>query len=207
MKVGIDPWRDVARLAEKYEVYTEGTLDLRFMAEECGEIPRSLQFLAVNHLGMNLEKGAAMHYFWEDDQIDSKLVKYAAEDAFASIELFKYFANRLRPGRLPKMIKCIDVLGRDCTDEKFVYNSERYNVKVQSEGKLGDGVGRSGFGGGGFGGGRGSSYYASPQARPMMQHTDEDEQRSQSSSGLGYALAAGALALGGFLYYKSTQRP
>lgn len=49
---------------------------------------------------MRLKKNGFIHSRWEDEKLLCALVKYAAEDAFASIELFKVFVNHLNPGRL-----------------------------------------------------------------------------------------------------------
>lgn len=102
-------------------------MDLRFLAEEMGFRPLGLKKLAHNLLGMQLEKGIANvdHFGWEDEELNHKLQLYAAEDAFVSIELFKYF-----------VIRRSDLVNGDrmrrCLNMRYVYNSQfdqsRFNV-------------------------------------------------------------------------------
>lgn len=198
LKVGIDPWRDVEKLLDKYDLDISGTLDLRFLAEACKEIPNGLAYLARVHLGMNLNKNnPSIHSEWERNVLSAACQKYAAEDAFASIELFKHFAKCFKPANLRAPINCFDVLCRDRTDKRFVYRSELYaraypqggNVEYQSL--------TAGFGS-----------TLQRQKQSMSLRTQDDEQQSEGVSGMGIAVAAaaGLAALGGFLYYKS-QRP
>lgn len=122
LKVGIDGWRDIEKFVDKYQFDTKGTLDLRFLAEACGYRPLGLEYLAHEHLGINLVEND--HEKWEDEEIDSSSRIYAAQCAFASIELFKYFANRLRPEGLRMPLNCLGVLGRDRVDVRYIYRSD-----------------------------------------------------------------------------------
>lgn len=127
MKVGVDPLNDVKKLKEKYDVDAKGTLDLRYLAEACGERPRGLQYLAETHIGMRLEKSVNRHFEWDDEHLDHSLRLYAAEDAYASIELFKHFMNRLEYGRLGipmRPIRGFAIQGRACIDKRYIYRSE-----------------------------------------------------------------------------------
>lgn len=176
LKVGIDGWRDVQKLEDKYGIDTIGTLDLRFLAEACHERPVGLGKLALNHLGMNAWKDTSNFFKWENDTLDYESQKYAAMDAFASIELFKYFAACLRPRGMRIPITCFDVLGKDHLDERYVYRSELDRVYHES---------------------------AWPESdEPRVVHSQE-QQQSEGVSGFGLALAAGAIALGGFLLYRN----
>lgn len=128
IKVGVDPWRDVKKLKDKYGIHTKGTLDLRFMAEKCGERPLGLANLAREHLGMELDMHFGNHSEWEDNILRYENKIYAAKDSFAGIELFKHFANRLKPGRLrmPMLpISCRELIGPHCIDNPYIYRSER----------------------------------------------------------------------------------
>lgn len=191
LKVGIDPWKDVEQLVSKYDLDISGTLDLRFLVEACNEIPNGLAYLARVHLEMNLNKNdLSIHSEWARNKLNAACQKYAAEDAFASIELFKYFAKRLKSEKMRVPVNCFDVLGRDCTDERFVYRSEKYarpqgeNVEYQS------------------------LTASQRQKQSMSLRTQDAEQQSDGVSGAGIAVAAaaGLAALVGFLYYRS-QRP
>lgn len=56
-----------------------------------------LAFLAEKYLKMKLKKNGSIHSRWEKKELDEKLLKYAAEDAYASIEVFKVLVNLLKP--------------------------------------------------------------------------------------------------------------
>lgn len=183
LKVGVDGWRDAQKLEDKYHIGTIGTLDLRFLAEACHARPVGLGKLAINHLEMNAWKDTSNFSKWENHTLDFESQKYAAMDAFASIELFKYFAARLRPRGLRIPITCFDVLGQDRLDERYVYRSERDIVCPESgwPGEPDDPV---------------------DPVEPRGGHSQELQQ-SEGVSGFGLALAAGAIALGGFLLYRN----
>lgn len=160
------------KISEKYDVFTRGTLDLRFLAEKCESRPLGLEWLSREHLGIQLDKGFSVnHYLWEIEELPSSLRSYAAKDAFVSIELFKYFLNRLKPRGLRVPLTCFDVLGLDCIDKRYIYRSELDIPIVR------------------------------PQSLYNGQRTVETVERSEGISGWGLALA-GAAALGGFLFYR-----
>lgn len=124
IKVGIGPFQDEQKLRAKYNVNTRGTWDLRFLAEACGDSESlGLGDLARKHLGMKLDKkNLSFHYHWEDEVLDSTRISYAADDVFASIELFKTFASRKIPGglRVPMQISSTQLTGRNCLDIKYI---------------------------------------------------------------------------------------
>lgn len=90
-------------------------------------IRTGLSHLADKYLGMKLEKfDYRIHYKWENAELTDSLQMYAAADAFASIALFTAFGERLKPGRLTlpmKPINCHELLGRDCIDIRYSYES------------------------------------------------------------------------------------
>lgn len=179
----------MAKIEEKYRVFTRGTLDLRFLAEKCKFSPRGLEHLAREHLGIQLDKGGGVnHYTWGNEWLPHSSQLYAANDAYVSIELFKHFMNLLQPGgsRNPLRIRCFDVLGENCIDKRYIYRSEldRSVVRAQSQRMYPEGL--------------------QPQSN-NRRRTDETEKQSEGISGWGLAFVAAA-ALGGFLYYKSQQQ-
>lgn len=56
-----------------------------------------LAFLAEKYLGMKLKKNGSIHSRWEKKELGETLLKYAAEDAYASIEVFKALVDLLKP--------------------------------------------------------------------------------------------------------------
>lgn len=120
-------------------------------------------------------KSLAFHDGWENENLDVAQIQYAANDAFASIEIFKYFVSHLHPRRVLQVpMKCFDVLGEDHTDEWYIYRSERDRAHFQSD----DANNRNG-----------------PHDN---MHQRNEQRQSEESSGWGLTLAAGAIALGAF---------
>uniref|UniRef100_A0A1A9VR77 3'-5' exonuclease domain-containing protein n=1 Tax=Glossina austeni TaxID=7395 RepID=A0A1A9VR77_GLOAU len=76
IKVGIDPAADGRKLQEDYGIYVASTFDIRYLNHKSRYTARSN---------------------WEFDKLDADQVEYAANDAFAGVEIFKHLANRLKP--------------------------------------------------------------------------------------------------------------
>lgn len=145
IKVGIDPWRDVKKLKEKYDVNTRGTLDLRYLAEECGFRPMGLGKLAHEHLRIHLHKVFSETYFeWEDKELNFTCQQYAAEDAFVAIELFKSFANVLQQDRLSipmEPIRSYELLIKDIIDKRYAVINGPHSAKQKFFGIVNRGKG------------------------------------------------------------------
>lgn len=101
MKVGISPNQDVKKLAQDYRLEVKGSLDLVRLAKKCQYKGTGLASLAEEVLNVKLtlkKRGLIvdkMHRNWENDTLDDRNIKYAANDAHASIELFKKFEEKL----------------------------------------------------------------------------------------------------------------
>lgn len=80
-----------------YDVTVKGTLDLRYLAVQAGCKTGTLAFMSENHLNLKLKKGSdkALHFDWNKTPLSEKQINYAAKDARAAIELFKFFVEKL----------------------------------------------------------------------------------------------------------------
>lgn len=72
-------------------------MDLRFLAELADCRPGSLATMSENYLGVKLDKDGARFSNWEAFDLSEEQIKYASDDVFAQMELFKYFAKILEP--------------------------------------------------------------------------------------------------------------
>lgn len=99
MKVGLDPINDSTYLKGSYDskITVKGTLDLRWMAIQTECETGTLAFMSEKYLGLKLKKGSdkALHFDWRREILSEKQIKYAAKDAHASIELFKFFVEKM----------------------------------------------------------------------------------------------------------------
>lgn len=62
---------------------------------ECN--PGKLSKMSEDYLDIKLNKESATHSGWEDDVLSANQKEYAAKDAYVGIELFKYFAEEIKP--------------------------------------------------------------------------------------------------------------
>lgn len=101
MKVGITPRTDARKLNKGYRLEVKSTLDLVRLAEKCQYKGKGLATLAQEVLNVKMplkKKGLIverLHSQWEKNTLDDKNIKYAANDAHVSIELFKKFEEKL----------------------------------------------------------------------------------------------------------------
>lgn len=81
-----------------YSVEVASTIDLRFLAKLAGCQPGSLAKMSENYLNEKLDKDGARTSNWETSELNEEQINYAADDAFAAIELFRYFAKLIARG-------------------------------------------------------------------------------------------------------------
>ncbi|XP_066278735.1 exonuclease 3'-5' domain-containing protein 2-like [Branchiostoma lanceolatum] len=95
LKVGVACWEDSRRLERDYGVSVRGCVDLRHLAIrhkslQCGNL--GLQALAEQVLGLKLDKSRAVRCSdWEAPDLSENQVKYAANDALVSVDIFTTF--------------------------------------------------------------------------------------------------------------------
>uniref|UniRef100_A0A1B0BNC1 3'-5' exonuclease domain-containing protein n=1 Tax=Glossina palpalis gambiensis TaxID=67801 RepID=A0A1B0BNC1_9MUSC len=98
IKVGVDPAGDAQKLQEDKGIYVTSTFDIRYLAVMLRCKPLGLEKLSRSLLNVGLVKQWDIAKSnWEFDMLDRDQVQYAANDAFAGIEIFKHLANRLKP--------------------------------------------------------------------------------------------------------------
>lgn len=98
VKVGVSPLGDANYLVRDYGVCVASTLDLRYLATLCNYPSGGLAKLSETHLNVKLDKNWRIRCSdWEASTLTSKQIEYAAKDAMVAIELFKIFANKLKP--------------------------------------------------------------------------------------------------------------
>ncbi|XP_055303447.1 exonuclease 3'-5' domain-containing protein 2-like [Sitodiplosis mosellana] len=97
IKVGVAPDTDARYLYEDYGFNVRSTYDLRYMAASAGRRPGTLANMSEAYLFLKLQKGSdkALHFDWNAPYLSEKQIEYAAKDAHAGIELFKFFAKKL----------------------------------------------------------------------------------------------------------------
>lgn len=90
---------DGSYLVKDYSINSvASTLDLRSLAQKCDFQPYGLGRLSEEHLKVQLNKNACVSAAgWEDQDLKDIRIEYAAKDVHVSIELFKLFAEKLKP--------------------------------------------------------------------------------------------------------------
>ncbi|XP_037038339.1 uncharacterized protein LOC119075879 [Bradysia coprophila] len=99
LKVGVGITQDVEYLHNDYGITVTNTLDLRFMAETADCEPGGLAQMAAKYVNLTLDKArtnAQIHKNWESPEFTERQTKYAADDVFAGLLLFKYFAHKIQ---------------------------------------------------------------------------------------------------------------
>lgn len=202
IKTGVNIGIDVTKLFNKYSVNTRGRLDLRYLAVECGNTGTlGMASLVQDYLGIEKTKVSEyFHYWWDDETLDDDHLKYAAKDAFYSVELFKEFVNRLTPGIIrnpPWPVNWRQILGEEFIDVQF---RDKRSQRGENERTCRPAP---------------RVVYQAPAPRMVQQGPGlgngpnlEDDPNLEGGPGLGFALVAGAglAALGGFLYYRANRR-
>lgn len=109
IKVNNSPYTDAKFLRDDYDIRVAGTLDLRFVAEKADCQPGKISEMSGYYLGDSIEKNwscsewaATMN--WEASSLTDELIEYAAKDVHLAIELFKYFAEKIAPGKSSRYI-------------------------------------------------------------------------------------------------------
>lgn len=103
MKIGVSPYTDAKFLCDDYGVRVASTLDLRFMANAAACQPGGLDKMARDYLGISLNKSTQCSN-WDADKLSRTQIEYAAQDVHVALELFKWFAEKIAPGRDPTFI-------------------------------------------------------------------------------------------------------
>lgn len=130
IKTGVGIENDVRRLSEDYGVDCKPFLDLRFMAVELGYEPVSLKTLSKRHLGRELSED----YFtnWEKPELNSREINYAADDAWASVDLFVIFSYLMFKRRGEEWANNLSgtlEIFNDCMNKNFCFQSWRREVE------------------------------------------------------------------------------
>lgn len=98
LKVGVEPSGDASYLAKDFNICVASTLDLRFLALQSQCRAGGLAKLSDEHLNVKLDKDWRIRCSdWEANTLSSAQVAYAAKDAHVAVELFKVFADKLKP--------------------------------------------------------------------------------------------------------------
>lgn len=99
LKVGIQPFVDAKYLVQDYKIScVASTLDLRSLSKECGYKSKGLGSLTEEVLQVELNKNRCVAASnWEVDTLPDIQIEYAAKDALVSLELFKFFEEKLKP--------------------------------------------------------------------------------------------------------------
>ncbi|XP_037891568.1 exonuclease 3'-5' domain-containing protein 2-like [Glossina fuscipes] len=98
IKVGVDAAQDAQKLQEDYGIHVASTFDVRHLSVMIGCRPWGLKKLSQLVLNVNFTKYRnEVSSNWEAGQLSEEQINYAANDAFASVEIFKHLANRLVP--------------------------------------------------------------------------------------------------------------
>lgn len=98
IKVGVAPSGDANYLAKDYGVCVASTLDLRFLAAQSQCKAGGLAKLSEEQLNVKLDKDWRIRCSdWEANVLNKAQISYAAKDAHVAIELFKVFAEKLKP--------------------------------------------------------------------------------------------------------------
>lgn len=98
IKVGVAPETDALQVRKDHRFQVLNTLDLRYLATMTGHKPESLAKMAASLLDISLNKDLSLSCSdWEAKTLSKEQIEYAAKDVFVAIELFKKFANEIKP--------------------------------------------------------------------------------------------------------------
>lgn len=89
VKVGVSLCGVIGSLIREYGVYVSSTLDVRFMAEMTGLTPKYAGQMIAKYYNHVFES------CWTK-QLTEQQIEYAANDPHVSIELFKFFGEKLK---------------------------------------------------------------------------------------------------------------
>lgn len=101
LKVGIGTFKDAVKVSKDYHLDISGTLDLKILSKKCKISSSGLGGLSQSVLHVKLDgkirgrMASIFHKRWETNTLDEEHIKYAANDAHVSIELFKKFQEKL----------------------------------------------------------------------------------------------------------------
>lgn len=134
LKVGIGAFTDAKKLVKDYHVDVSSTLDLKILAKKCkisavglGGLSESVLHVKLDHK-ISGRMASIFHSRWENDTLDEEHIKYAANDAYVSIELFKKFQEKLmkenRSGNLAQDVQ--HLLEEHC--EEYVKDTNNRRV-------------------------------------------------------------------------------
>lgn len=85
-------------MVRDYGVCVASTFDLRYLAAMTGCRPGGLSKMSEDYLKVKLDKDWRLRCSdWEAPTLNKRQLDYAAKDAHVGIELFKFFAARLKP--------------------------------------------------------------------------------------------------------------
>lgn len=102
LKVGVGVDLDAKYLFTDYRVSCKSTFDLRYMAVLAKCEPGRLAKMSEDYLKLKLNKEYTPYYDWDRGDLSGEAIEYAAKDAEAAIKLFKYFAERIYDGWMPR---------------------------------------------------------------------------------------------------------
>lgn len=97
IKVGVIPLHDANYLKQDYGVGTKNTLDIRYLVQLAGCEVGGLKFMTEKYLNLKWKENFRYHALWEEPNLSAEQIEYAAKDAFAAVELFKLFSEKLQP--------------------------------------------------------------------------------------------------------------
>ncbi|MFC2121813.1 3'-5' exonuclease, partial [Bacteroidota bacterium] len=92
IKIGVAIHDDLISLRKLKEFKPDGFIELQDMVKEFGIENFSLKNLCAIVLGFKISKAKQLSN-WEQDKLDDAQIKYAATDAWASVEIYKELIN------------------------------------------------------------------------------------------------------------------
>lgn len=103
VKVGVSPYADAKYLFDDYRTRVASTLDLRFMARLAHCEERGLSGMSELYLKRSVDKSNQLSD-WEAWTLSKRQITYAAADAENAVDLFKFFGNKIAPGKSANFI-------------------------------------------------------------------------------------------------------
>lgn len=95
VKVGVEIYKDSELLFKHHDLKVKSAIDLRVLAHAGGFAPASLEKMALNIAGLQINKDLQIILSnWDAPELSVEQIKYAAEDAYASIEIYMHLYHR-----------------------------------------------------------------------------------------------------------------
>lgn len=130
LKLGISPSDDARYLRQDYQVDMRGTLDLRFLARFLKLPTEGLAKMAMEHVGIKLDKNWRIRCSaWDAQELSEAQVKYAANDSFVAVKIFEKFYSVYRKSNPKANLDAFIAMADSYKNMSFKFSNSSSNCR------------------------------------------------------------------------------